>query len=77
MPLYRTVLVRSFDVTIEAEDENAALRLSEFFVGYADHSNSHDKEKFRFEIKNIEMTENDALETTLIEDSDEYAESME
>jgi hypothetical protein len=76
MPLYRTVLVRSFDVIIEAEDKNDALRLSELFVGYADHSDSQYREKFKFEIKDIEMTENDALETTLIEDSDD-AKSLE
>lgn len=77
MPVYRTVLVRSFDIIIEAEDEKEASRLSEFYVGYADHSNSYDREKFKFEIKNIEMTENDALETTLLEDADEYAEFLE
>ncbi len=77
MPLYHTVLTRSFDVIIDAEDENEAARLAEFFVGFADHSNISDREKFKFEIKSIELTENDVLETTLIEDFEEYSEFME
>jgi len=77
MPLYRTILVRSFDVIIDAKDESEASRLSEFFVGYADHSNSSDREKFKFEIKNIELVENDALEAALVEEADEYAEFLE
>jgi len=77
MPLYRTVVVRSFEVIIDAKDETEASRLSEFFVGYADHSNASDRDKFEFKIKNIELVENDALETTLIENSDDYAEFLE
>jgi len=77
MPLYKTVLVRTFDVVIEAKDENEALHLAEFFVGYGDHSNSSDQEKFQFEIKHIELTENDAIEATIIEGADEYAEFLE
>jgi len=46
-------------------------------VGYADHSNASDRDKFEFKIKNIELVENDALETTLIENSDDYAEFLE
>jgi len=72
MPLYQTILVRTFEVIIEAEDNTAASRLSEFFVGYADHSNAFERDKFKFEIKEIELTENNTLETTLMKDSDEY-----
>lgn len=70
MPLYRTVLVRSYAVNIESEDEKIAARLAEFFVGYADFSNSIDREKFKFEIKEIELLENNSIETSLIDIAD-------
>ncbi len=66
MPLYRTTLVRSYAVTIESEDEKDAARLAEFFVGFADFSDVPDREKFKFEIKEIKLLENDSIETTLI-----------
>ncbi len=66
MPLYRTTLIRSYAVTIESDDEKDAAKLSEFFVGFADFSNLPDREKFKFEIKQIELLENDAIDTTLI-----------
>ncbi len=66
MPLYRTTLVRSYAVTIESEDEKDAAKLAEFFVGFADFSNLPDREKFKFEIKEIELLENDSIDTILI-----------
>ena len=77
MPLYKTVLVRSFEVIIDAKNEDDALWLAEFYVGYGDHSNISDREKFQFEIKHIELTENDTLETAMITDTDEYTEFQE
>lgn len=70
MPLYRTILVRSYAVNIESEDEITAARLAEFFVSYADFSNSLDREKFKFEIKEIELLENNSIETSLIDIAD-------
>jgi len=70
MPLYRTILVRSYAVNIEAEDKEIAARLAEFFVSYADFSNSLDREKFKFEIKEIELIENNSIETSLIDSDD-------
>ena len=67
MPLYHTTLVRSYGVTIESEDEQSAARLAEFFVGFADLSSLQDREKFKFEIKEVELLENDSIDTSLID----------
>lgn len=77
MPLYKTILTRTFDVIIEATDENAALRLVEFYVGYGDHSNQHDRDQFHFEIKHIELTENEGVEANAVNETDEYSEFLE
>src|SRR5574337_79798 len=68
MPVYRTTLVRAFSVVIDARDEVSAARLSEVFVGFSDDSNSIEKEKFNFEIQEIELIQNDVLETRLLEE---------
>jgi len=61
MPLYRTTLARSFLVTIDASDESTAKRLAELFVGYRDDSTALDRSQFGFEIKEIELTMNEAI----------------
>lgn len=62
MPLYRAIIVRSYAVTIECETEEKAARLSEFFIGHSDLSTIGDREQQRFDIKSIELLENDAIE---------------
>lgn len=69
MPKYRTVLVRTYLVEISADDEKSAARLSELYVGFKDSSNMVDRERFHFQIEEIEITENNALETSLVEES--------
>jgi hypothetical protein len=65
MPLYHATLVRSYTVTIESKSEKEASGLAEFFVGFADFSDIADREKFQFEIKKIELIENDTIDVTL------------
>jgi hypothetical protein len=70
MPVYNTTLVRSYSVSINADDEEVAARLVELFIGDEDLSNFSDREKYNFEIKKIEMLENDVIEIVLINEAD-------
>lgn len=68
MPAYKVTLVRSFAVEIEARSPDDAARLSEFFIGYSDDSKAKDREEYSFVIRQIEIAQNDALETELMEE---------
>jgi hypothetical protein len=63
MPQFRTTLARTFAVTIDASNETEAKRLVELFVGYQDDSMAADRARFGFDIKEIEMTLNEAIES--------------
>lgn len=63
MTQYETTLTRSFIVTIEANNETDAKRLAELFVGYQDDSTDDDRGHFNFEIKEIKMVLNEAIES--------------
>ena len=63
MKHYRVLLTRSYHVSIAAEDEEYALRLSEFYLGHCpDLSAAEHRQEHKFKISNIEMTWNDAIE---------------
>ena len=51
MPKYRTILLRSYSVEINADDEESAARLSELYVGFGDHSNAVDRKRLNFQIE--------------------------
>ena len=68
MPKYCTVLIRTYSVVINADDEKSAARLSELYVGFKDASNTVDRKKYNFQIEEIEINENNALETSLVEE---------
>lgn len=62
MKKYKVLLTRSYVVTINANNENEALRLSEFYIGgEGDISNTKDKEIDNYDIVDIEMTVNEAF----------------
>ena len=67
MPEYQVSVVCSFLVKIQANSAAEAARLSEFFLTFSDGSSAEDKEKYQFEIKEIELTQNDSLEAVLLE----------
>ncbi len=67
MPLYEVSLTHSFLVKIQAESENDAARLSEYFVTFLDGSLKQDREKHKFLIEDIKMTQNEAFEISQIE----------
>ncbi len=67
MPTFDVSLVRSFIVTIEAESSEQAARLAELYTGYMDESNAVDRKQFQFQIQEIEMTQNDAIEIRSID----------
>lgn len=62
MPLYKVTIQRSFDIEIQADDQNKASQLAEFFLGYHDESDEQDRIKDGFSIRSIEMLENDVIE---------------
>ena len=66
MPTYRTTLVRSFSILIDADSEGDAARLSEFFVGYNDSSSDVDRQTHRFKFQEIKMVENDVVKTARV-----------
>jgi len=60
---YKVLLHRSYIVSVNADNETDAKRLSEFFIGNpAVLINETEKKKFNFNVKNIEMTYNEAPE---------------
>ncbi len=67
MPTYQVNLLRSYVVEINAPNQKMAARLAEFYVGTgADESSDLDRSKFRFQIQDIEMVQNDAMEVSPI-----------
>ena len=69
MSTFDVSLARSFIVIIEAESDEHAARLAELYVGYMEESNEVDRKQFQFQIQEIEMTENDAIEVRSIDES--------
>jgi len=67
MPTYDVTLVRSFRVLLEAENEEDAKRLAEFYIGYTDSSSEADRQTYHFRIHEIEMTDNEAITVSLSE----------
>lgn len=66
MSEYEVSITHSFLVTIHAESAEDAARLSEFFVTYSDGSSQQDREKFKFRIERIELTQNETFEIALL-----------
>lgn len=64
MKKYEVLLIRSYMVTIKAENEDQALRNTEFYLGDCpDLSKPKDRREQNFKIKEIEMTFNEAFES--------------
>ncbi len=63
MKKYLVSLVRDYGVVIKAENEEEAMRCAEFFIGgEKDLSNEKDRKEHQFQIEEIEMTTNDAID---------------
>ncbi|MCD4784512.1 MAG: hypothetical protein K8T10_11880 [Candidatus Eremiobacteraeota bacterium] len=63
MKNYEVLLTRSYIVAIQAENEDQALRYTEFYLGDCpDLSKPKDRREQKFKIKEIEMTINEAFE---------------
>jgi len=64
MKKFKVLLDRVYLVTINAEDETEARRMTEFFIGDCyDLSSSLDRKENKFEIRKIEMVFNEAIES--------------
>jgi hypothetical protein len=62
MPLYDVTLVRNFKVLVKANSPEEAAHFAEFYMGYDDLSSESDRNNHHFQIHEIEMTWNDAIE---------------
>ncbi|MBW7899702.1 hypothetical protein B188_10240 [Candidatus Brocadiaceae bacterium B188] len=63
MKTYLVSLVRSYAVTIEADNEEEACRCAEFFIGDCHDLSTHkDKQNNKFSIIEIEPTFNEAVD---------------
>lgn len=63
MKTYKVALTRTYLVSIKAETEEQAKRLSEFYLGDCpDYSNEKDRLENKFSIEDIEMVYNEAGE---------------
>ncbi len=59
MPAYKVTLSRSFIVEVDADSAKAAAACAEAYVGYGDLSSEKERADLRFEIRSIDMVEND------------------
>lgn len=67
MKKYEVLLTRSYIITIYAEDVDQARKYTEFYLGDCpDLSKPKDRKDQKFKIEEIEMTFNEAYETTKI-----------
>lgn len=63
MKNYRVSLSRDYSVLISAKSKNRAKELAEYFIGgERDLSDKLDRKKHNFIIKEIELTNNDAID---------------
>ncbi len=63
MKTYKVLLHRDYIVNIDANTEEEAKQLVEFFIaGEKDASTSKDRKQFNFRINEIEIVTNDAFE---------------
>jgi len=69
MKTFNVMLTRAYRVQIEAEDENSAIELVEFYLGDPeDKSNDIERAQHRFNILEIEMTMNEGFEAEGVEE---------
>ena len=63
MKTYKVLLHRDYIVNIDANNEEKAMSLAEFFIaGEKDASTEQEREQHSFRINEIEMVTNDAFE---------------
>jgi hypothetical protein len=63
MKKYKVCLVRGYVVDLFAKNEKEAKKIAEFYIGGEnDLSTKSEREKYSFEIEEIEMTTNDAID---------------
>jgi hypothetical protein len=61
MPLYEVAISRIILVKVDAQTEQEAAQLSQFYLGFKDSSEAFDREEFNFEFKGIDMIENEII----------------
>lgn len=67
MSLYEVSLSRTYAIKVEARLARDAAVLSELFMGHKDDSTPPEKKTFGFEVKEMNLATNDALEVNKVE----------
>ena len=67
MPLYEVAVSRIFIVKIEAQSKQEAAGLAHFYLGFHDSSEAFEREKFKFDFKEIDIVENDLIAVDRVE----------
>ncbi len=68
MKTFEVVLMKSYIVTIKAEDERKAREYAEFFTGdVQDLSSDEQRQEFGFQIKNIDCRINESFDSRAVE----------
>ena len=71
MKIYKVLLHRDYIVNIDANNEEEAMSLAEFFIaGEKDASSEKEREQYSFRINEIEMVTNDAFEVEEFKEGD-------
>lgn len=69
MKTYKVLLHRDYIVNIDANNEEDAMQLAEFYIaGEKDASTEKEREQHSFRINEIEMVTNDAFEVEEVRD---------
>ncbi len=67
MPTFDVFLTRTYRVRMTAPDEERAREYAEYFTGHiTDDSEASDRLRFKFQIEEIEMVLNDAVDVELV-----------
>ena len=71
MKTYKVLLHRDYIVNIDANNEEEAIQLAEFFIaGEKDASTEKEREQHSFRINEIELVTNDAFEVEKFKEGD-------
>jgi hypothetical protein len=66
MPTYEVILSRSYLVTVKARSAKAAGQFAAGYIDERDDSAVEERKRLRFEIKEIEMVDNDVIDVSAL-----------
>jgi hypothetical protein len=66
MPTYEVILSRSYLVTVKARNAEAAGQFAAGYIDECDNSPIEGRKRLRFEIKEIELVDNDIIDVVVV-----------